>query len=233
MVSDQPTIATYRRASTTAGDHLTVHLPPLQSEWSVAVWATEAPNLVLSLLGADGSQALVQQTAVPSEQTGVTGGALSSAFAFSVGSPASGTAQVGEAARRNVVVPTQDLVVITRSNGRLTLHVARGMGPVETLETDDGFDFAPTELRFGTPGWDQVFEGSVHRVKVWDDAALDLPDVEVERVSILPAAVIGGGSGGGGGCGMIGIEGLVLVPLVPAWRRRFLRAVARVCNAPR
>jgi hypothetical protein len=102
------------------------------------------------------------------------------------------------------------------------------MGPVETLEADAGFPLVPTELRFGTPAWDQLFEGSVHRVKVWDDSALDLVGVEAERVSVLPAVAIGGGWGGGGGCGMIGIEGLVLLPLVPAWRRRFLRAGARL-----
>ena len=215
VVSDQPTIAPYRRGTATAGDHLTVQLPPLQAAWSVAVWSTEAPNLVLSLLGANGSQALVQQTDVPSERAFIP---LSSAFAFSYQNPPAGAVQVGEAARRNVVVPTQDLVVITRANGRLTLYVARGMGPLEVLEAGAGSDFTPTELRFGTPGWDRVFEGTVHRVKIWNDTALDLAAVEAERVSIPPARV---------SCGLLGIEGILWLPLVPAWRRRQRLARAR------
>jgi hypothetical protein len=214
VVSDQPTIATYRRGETTAGDRLTVHLPELQDEWSVAVWATEAPNLVLSLLGPEESHATVEQTAVPSERTSL---GLRSAFAFSFGSPTSGTVPVGEVAERDVVVPTQDLVVITRAHGRLTLYAARGMGPLETLEAGSDFDFAPTELRFGTPSWDRVFEGTVHRVKVWDDAALDLAGVEAERVSVprVPAPA---------SCGMLGIEGLLGLLLVSASRRRLRRA---------
>jgi hypothetical protein len=68
----------------------------------------------------------------------------------------------------------------------------------------------------------------VHRVKVWDDAALDLAGVEGERVSVLPAAATGGAWGGNMGCGMLGIEGLLLLSLVRACRRWLRRATARV-----
>jgi hypothetical protein len=109
----------------------------------------------------------------------------------------------------------------------LKLYVSRGMGPVETLTRAASFDFAPNELRFGTPAWDRLFEGAVHRVKIWDDTALDASAVEAER-STLP---LGSGNDGGGvaaapggstgfGCGMLGIEGFLLLPLLHALRGR-------------
>ena len=143
VISDQPTIATQPRAATTAGDHLTVNLPALQSEWSVAVWATEAPLLVLSLLGSDGSEVLVQQTDIPSVVT-LRGQLDARVLVLQLGLGHRADRRSCAAQRRRPHAGSRRDSRSRRASS--TLYVARGMGPVETLDTGAAPDFTPTAL---------------------------------------------------------------------------------------
>jgi hypothetical protein len=74
-------------------------------------------------------------------------------------------------------------VVLTRSqpDDRLTGYVSRGLGEIDVITGAPGSGFDLAEVRFGTPSWDRVFEGTVHRVEIWDGVALELAAVEAER----------------------------------------------------
>jgi hypothetical protein len=191
LVSSQPTVGEYRKASATAADNLSVPLPGSSGAWSVAVWATESPTFVMSLLSSGGESAAVAPTAIPSEKFAF---GEPSALSLTLAGTASGAGLVGQTGDRDVLFPTQDLVVVTRSqpDNRLTLYVARGMGEVETIEGPPSSGFDASELRFTSPSGDRSFEGTIHRIKVWDDTALAPADVEQERVNFGNACGLGG-----------------------------------------
>jgi hypothetical protein len=175
VLSSQPTVQAYRPGTFTAPDLLSVAAGNLRASWSVAIWGTEAMSWFVSLVSPSGEWAAVQPTPMTTEAAfrGRTSLRLS----------ASGAGSLGVSEPRNVYFPTQDLVVLTRSqpDDRLTGYVSRGLGEIDVITGAPGSGFDLAEVRFGTPSWDRVFEGTVHRVEIWDGVALELAAVEAER----------------------------------------------------
>jgi hypothetical protein len=220
VISSQPTIQPVADGAATAADQLTLSLPALGAEWSVAVWGTGARSLIFSLTSAGEWISVVPDH--PSPQKAVEGRGEALRFEFSSAFEG-GTSVIS--ARRDVFFPDQDLVVLTRSpDGRIRMYASHGMGEIQELSGPVGESFTPDELRFGSVLWDRVFEGSLHRVSVWDSQALGLADVEQLRVTPMPEP--------SATCMLV--SGGVCVGLLARLRaRRRLRPRSRPASSPR
>jgi len=182
VITSQPTIQSVSSGAQTAADQLTVSLPPLGDAWSVAVWGTEARTFALSLVAGNNWMSV---TPDDPDDDRVLQGRWSALRPEA--SPPLGAVCTGPLYNElDVFFPTQTMVVLARSESNLFVYVSRGMGAVELYTCPLASSFTPTELRFGTPDWERVFEGSVHRVAIWDDHALDYFEVEQQRVTPLP-----------------------------------------------
>lgn len=185
VLSSQPTVQAYQPGVSTAADRLSIEAGDLRGSWSVAIWGTEAMSWFVSLVSPRGEWAAVQPTPMTTEAAfrGHTGLRLS----------ASGFGTLGVSGFRRIYFPTQDLVVLTRSqpDDRLTGYVARGLGELDVITGPPGSGFDLSEVRFGTPSWDRVFEGTLHRVEIWNGVALGPDAVESERTRAewAPASV--------------------------------------------
>jgi hypothetical protein len=168
----------------TAPDRLAVDLPALGPEWTVAVWATEAPAFAASLT--DGAGVALTVCSAPGPDGWIYKGAdLSLAVErWSGGAPEASLRSIAQ----DVVVPTQNLVVFRRSQpgGAVDAWVSRGMGAFERFDLGAMPD-TPTALVFERPDGAVGHEGLVHRVEVWTATALTDGEIIDRRVSFEAA----------------------------------------------
>jgi hypothetical protein len=159
---------------------------------------------VVSLLSQNGISAVVQPTAQTTQEAFMGVGSTLDVSTSNLG-------LLGASSQRDVFFPTQDLVVLTRTQpgNVLTAYVSRGLSEIDVITGPPGSGFDLDEVRFGTPGWERVFEGTVQRVKVWDDQAIDLAAVETERTTATWPA----------GCGL-GFEVAPILAALQALRAR-------------
>jgi hypothetical protein len=162
-------------------DRLTVQVPSLGPDWTIGVLATEARTFAVSLVDGSGNSI----SATPG-----TTGELPASYGADLTlelRTATGASVVlhGATSAQDVFVPTQTLVFFRRSSasGTIEMWTSRGMGDFDTV-TATGAAITPTLVRFGAPDWSTVFEGNVHRVKVWTDRALSETEMRRERLSI-------------------------------------------------
>jgi len=165
-------------------DRLTVQLPPLGADWTIGILATEARTFAASLVSASGDTVFI--TPGVTNQFPPSPG-YNSTFEFRSDIQGSVTLH-GSTSGQDVFVPTQDLVFLRHASASSTIEMwtSRGMGDFESISAA-GVNLTPSEVRFGAPDWSTVFEGSVHRVKVWTDRALSETEMRRERLT-LPLA---------------------------------------------
>lgn len=176
FVSSQP-VSQAVRVGGEQGDRLSVSLPALGPEWTIGVWGTEAMTLAMSLVEGGGGSVEALSTAVGSF-------ALSRGIDVGLELSSSAGGVHGATSAQDVFVPTQSMVVFRMSQPGdvLEMWVSRGMGDPEVVSAP-GVALDPDELRFGAADWSVLFEGMVHRVKVWPVEALGDDAIRRERLA--------------------------------------------------
>ena len=164
-----------------AEDRLTAALPALGADWTIGILATEAMTFAVSAVDGSGDSVSI----LPGVGPGSTRwSGIDSTFELRSSVQGAPTTH-GSTTAQDVFVPTQSLVFLRRDATADTLELwcSRGMGELDTVAAP-GLALTPTELRFGAPDWSTVFEGNVHRIKVWPDRALSEEDMRRERLTL-------------------------------------------------
>lgn len=184
-------------APKTRGDRLTCLLPSMGNMWTVMIWGTEAPDFVCSLYESDASYVAVTRTPDPDSGSILHGLWTRVTLTDPAGQSRSST-------RRDVFFPTQTFLAVTRDQaGAIHAYVGRGMGsdpvigaPTRAEQIDlPTTGLSPTEVRFGTPDWSQVFQGTVHRVEAIPGRALTADQINVrmgQGLTVHPVVSAGG-----------------------------------------
>lgn len=170
VVSDQAVVHAYAPGGATAADVVSLDLPAMGSEWTVQIDCTEELAFAMSLT--DGSSRDITVQSASTEPT----------FWQGIRSVLELRANIDSTARfplvsgpRDIFYPTRSriTVVMSQPGDTVKLYVKRGMGDIEGYAMAE-IPFTPTGLQLATPDGSAVFQGALHRIRVWPNEALDL-----------------------------------------------------------